>query len=449
MRPSSIFGVCVAGLAIVVGVVVVRVPMGRAMPAAPATSGATATPTTPTTPALTATQLRELDIAFWARRAASDTLGAEDRVHLAALLLGRARETGDYGDYLRADTVARAALRIRPTNNAKGQVLLASALMAQHRFDDAYQLAVQIDTMNPGVPNYAALRGEVALETGRYDEARRLFDAARGGSEEGSVAARMARFEEIEGRTASARWLIARAVKGAESNANLPAEQVAWYRLRLGDFDLRHGRLAAADSMLRAGLASAPNDYRLLGTMARLEWMRGRWQASADFGERAVANVLDPATLAVLSDDYRALGDTARAEQFAAAMRASVMSQTGPLHRAWSLFLLDHGRDRAGVLARAREELHSRRDIYGYDVLAWALHASGRDAEAWTAAQRALAEGTEDATLHYHAGVIADALGRRDDARMHLARALAVNASFHPVQAVDAKARLAKLETAR
>ena len=169
--------------------------------------------------------------------------------------------------------------------------------------------------------------------------------------------------------------------------------------------------------------------------------MRGRWRTSAGWGERAVTVTLDPQTLALLSDDYAALGDSARAREWADAMRGAVLAQTGPLHRAWSLFLLDHGRDARGVLVRSRRELKERHDVYGWDVEAWALHALGRDAEAWDAAERALAQGTEDATLEYHAGVIAQSLGRAD-ATAHLVRALTINPSFHPAQAADARRRL-------
>jgi tetratricopeptide (TPR) repeat protein len=393
-------------------------------------------------------ELRDLDIAFWARRIGEDPTGAEDRMRLAALLLQRARETGSYGDVLRADTVARAAMRARPQRSGRAAVLLASSLMAQHRFADAYAVARRADESSPGIPGYQALRGEVALELGRYDEARTLFEGvlAAGGAVDASVAARVARWEEITGRSDRARVRLAAAVRAAVAESDAAAEQRAWFRLRLADHDLRHGRLAIADSLLRAALVDAPNDYRVLGTLARLEWMRGQWAASAQWGERAIGVTLDPATLGTLSDDYAALGDTARAAQLADAMCAAVLAQTGPLHRAWSLFLLDRGEDRRGVLARARRELRDRRDVYGWDVEAWALHAVGRDAEAWDASRTALAQGTEDATLEYHAGVIAAAIGRDDDARAHLARALAINPHFHPRQADDARRRLARVE---
>ncbi len=101
--------------------------------------------------------------------------------------------------------------------------------------------------------------------------------------------------------------------------------------------------------------------------------------------------------------------------------------QATAYHRAWSLFLLDHHRSVNEVLAKAQEELHTRKDIYGYDVVAWALHACGRDAEAREMMTHALALGTQDAMLFYHASMIDRALGRIDVATGELAHARALN----------------------
>ena len=60
-----------------------------------------------------------------------------------------------------------------------------------------------------------------------------------------------------------------------------------------------------------------------------------------------------------------------------------------------------------------------RADVYGHDALAWALFKAGRLTEADAAAAEALRLGTPDGRFHYHAGLIADALGA------HRARAAA------------------------
>lgn len=225
----------------------------------------------------------------------------------------------------------------------------------------------------------------------------------------------------------------------------MPAEQLAWFQLRLGDLALRSGRLDEAESELLAGLATMPTDYRLLGALARLELVRGRPDRAIEYGERAVARTLDPGTLGTLHDAHAMLGDPTGAEQYAHAMALAVLNQPAPLHRTWSMFLLDHGRAVDTVLARAREEIATRRDVYGWDLLGWALHRAGHHAEARQAMREALALGTRDASLEYHAGMIALAVGDSAEARGRLERALAINPHWHHTQPAMARAVLKSL----
>ena len=162
-------------------------------------------------------------------------------------------------------------------------------------------------------------------------------------------------------------------------------------------------------------------------------------------GEAASAATLDPATLGTLSDAYAALGDTAKAEEYSRTLEVVVLNQPGAYHRAWSLFLLDHDRHVSHVASKIRAELRTRRDIYGYDLLAWSLHKQKRDADAAAAMSIALGQGTQDAMLFYHAGMIEMALGRIDSARAHLALALRINPYFEPFEPGRARAALATL----
>src|SRR5262249_60200982 len=96
----------------------------------------------------------------------------------------------------------------------------------------------------------------------------------------------------------------------------------------------------------------------------------------------------------------------------------------------------------ADALRRAREDAARRGDVSGDDVLAWTLYKNGHAAEAKRASTRALRLGTEDAAFHYHAGMIARALGQPRAASRHLARALALDPSFDVRQAPMARAAL-------
>ena len=93
----------------------------------------------------------------------------------------------------------------------------------------------------------------------------------------------------------------------------------------------------------------------------------------------------------------------------------------------------------------AESELAVRKDVYGYDAYAWALLAAGRVADAHAAADQALAAGTRDARMLYHAGMIALADGRPADAKTYLSDALALDPGFDPLGATRARDALATI----
>src|SRR3989454_12515475 len=133
-------------------------------------------------------------------------------------------------------------------------MMLASALLGQPGSAEAGATGRARIARAPGVPVHQALLGEIALELGRYREARTLFDALWPARHELAVAPRLARWAELTGRTDLARRLLERALADAKTRRDLPPEQVAWFQLRVGDLALRTGRLAEADFALRAGV---------------------------------------------------------------------------------------------------------------------------------------------------------------------------------------------------
>jgi tetratricopeptide (TPR) repeat protein len=386
-------------------------------------------------------EVRTKDIAFYETRAARDPESAGDRAQLAALYFQRARETSDFHDYVRAEESARSALALRTQHNGAAFAVLASTLLAQHRFVEAREFARRLVASDPDVDAFRAMLGETCLELGDYAGAQEAFASIRGQRRAAlAVAPRLARWAEIRGDTAQARNLLRWARARADSAAELPREQRAWFHLRLGELDLRQGRPGRAEREFRAGLAVLPNDHRLLAAMARLAAGRHEWRDAIRYGDSSVAITLDPATLGIVADAYAALGDTAKAAEYVRTMEVAVGQQPGAYHRAWSLFLLDHDRQGTQVLEAAEAELAARRDIYGYDLLAWALYKQGRPLEARRAMANALAQGTQDAMLFFHAGMIERAAGNAAAARDFLSRALAVAPAFDPSAASIAQA---------
>ena len=402
----------------------------------------------PVVPLKTESEIRDLDIEYFAQRARRDPSGALDLAHLSALYLARGRESGDPRDAILAEDAARQSIRNRKERNGAATQVLETALLAQHRFGEALPLAIAARNSEPDNASLRAALGDIQMEMGLYDSARVSFAGVHAAFGDPAVAPRLARWAEIEGQPDKARHLLHAALATVRKLPEVPREQLAWYWLRIGDVELRTGHPLAADSAYRAGLAVHPDDYRLLAAIAHSALVQQNWKRAITFGERAIAVTLDPATLGILSDAYAALGDSVKSADYAHVLDVAVLKQPGAYHRAWSLFLLDHDRHVSTVARKIEQELRTRKDVYAYDLLAWSLHKQGRDVQAAAAMQLALKEGTQDAQLLYHAGMIEHALGHADIARTQLTRALAINPYFHPMQPAMARATLASLPPA-
>ncbi|MFN8570626.1 MAG: hypothetical protein U0132_01140 [Gemmatimonadaceae bacterium] len=375
-------------------------------------------------------KVRDDDIAFYERRLTEDPQSAMDRSRLALLLLARARETGSVTDIDRAEHLCQESLQLRESHNAGTYSILASARLAKHDFIGARTAAERLVDSDPESPTARALLGEVQLELGNYQAASEIFTQLESHTSELSVASRLVRWYELTGHLDRARTLARYVARRALDEGNLSREQVAWFQMRAGDLAVKRGDLSAADTAYQTGLSIFPDDYRILAAQARVAAARHDWRSAIAKGEAATAIQLDPATLGLLADAWRALGDSAQGASYEKAMTTSALTQPGAIHRAWGLYLLDHRRRVDEVLVRLRRELRTRHDVYGYDLLAWGLHRQGDDRQAWQAMQRALAQGTEDAQLAYHAAVIARTLGKATDAAQQVRQMAAWNPSY-------------------
>ncbi|MEO7999100.1 MAG: tetratricopeptide repeat protein [Gemmatimonadaceae bacterium] len=354
--------------------------------------------------------VRDEQIAVWKQALAADSVSALAMGQLAALYMQRAREGGSYDDYGRAEEYARKSMGTRMQRNGRTVVTLVSVLLAQHRFTEARDVARDLVKRESDIPEYRSLLGEVSMEVGDYATASRMFDSLWTERAHLSNAPRLARWLELNNHTREARRILADARNEALTRRDVTKETQAWFELRLGDFDLRAGRPRAAEESFRAGLKIEPNDPRLLAAMARLSSGNQDYRDAIEWGERAIGEQLDPATLGIVGDAYAAIGDTAKATEYFHTLEVAVTAQPGAYHRAWSLYLLDHDLRVREVLEKAQEELQQRKDIYGYDLVAWALYKSGRPVEAEAMMKQAMQLNTPDPLLVQHQAAIARSL---------------------------------------
>jgi tetratricopeptide (TPR) repeat protein len=349
---------------------------------------------------------RGQEIAFYERRLREDPHSALDMGQLAALLMDEGRMNGDERTFSQAEALARKSLGERTQRNGRSAALLTSALLAQHRFAEADSIARDLVHAEPEHPAYRALVAETAMELGDYDHAIRHLGAIRVRREDLGIAPRFARWSELTGRPGEARRILQRARDDAKLRGDLTGEQRAWFSLRLADMELRHGNLRSAESAISDGLRESPGDWRLILARARLESARTHWGQVIASAEEVLTRVSSPDALALLATAHRELGHDSDAKAFEVALEQVALSKPGVVHRSWATALLDSRRDDATLISMAAADTLVRHDIHTLDLLAWALYRFGRAREALPIMRRAMALGSTEASLRYHAAMI-------------------------------------------
>jgi tetratricopeptide (TPR) repeat protein len=292
--------------------------------------------------------------------------------------------------------------------------------------------------------------GDATLELGDLDGAAAAYDRLQAAADSSAARVRLGRLAFIEGRTKDA-LADSKAALRLAIDEGLAGNALAWYRYQLGELSLATGDRAAAAAAFDAALADDPHFYLARGGRARIAAADGRLDDAIADLDAAVAAVPLPDLLARRADLYDlrgAVGDARRATDD----RATILligqlsgEAAGVYDRTLSLYLATTGIDVAKALRLAQAEIAIRKDVYGYDALGWALLANGRAAEADAALTQALAVGTKDARLDYHAGMAAAAVGDRERARRLLEAALALDPTFDPTSVARARATLEDL----
>ena len=185
---------------------------------------------------------------------------------------------------------------------------------------------------------------------------------------------------------------------------------LGFYHVTLGETLIATGDASGARAAFEAALAARPDLPAALVGLAKLDAAAGDASAAIARLDTAIAAIPLPDSLARRADLLAirgGAGDARRAEADRSTVEAiaQLAGEAGSVYdRGLSLYLSDHALEPARAVALARDELVVRRDVYGYDALAWALFNAGDPVAADAPMASALAVGTRDARLWVHAG---------------------------------------------
>ena len=370
--------------------------------------------------------------------------GAHYRLADAYVL--KARESGDPAFLDLAERSLRRVLELAP-EHAGAIRHLAYVHSARHEFAEAEREARRAIALVPADGDAWGILGDALLELGRYDEAGAAYRAM---AERGAglpALARLSGLKSLMGDPDGAIIDLERAVEAGLASGQ-PRESVAWARCQLGADRFGLGNLGGAESDFSAALTLLPGYHRALAGLAQVRAAQGRDSEAVDLYRRALVVIPLPEYAAALGDLYTRMGRSADAHrQYELVQYVARLGAPRPAlyNRELVYFYADHGVELDRALELARRELAARPAIGAHDALAWTLLQLGQAEEARAAMDRALALGTRDARLYFHAGMIYRRLGDAARAREYLGRALATNPHFHPLQAETARHALAEL----
>ena len=385
------------------------------------------------------------NIAFWSQKLtahANDFVAAEK---LGESEIELARATGDLSAYVAAGQAFDTALALYP-DMAAARAFKGVVLVSLHRFDEARTLATAILAETPDDPTSLATLGDASLELGDVVAARTAYERLGVLAPGAAASVRLGHLAFIAGDPTTAVRFAKAAVKQSDEDEDAIGERAGFYRYQLADTLIATGDRKGAERAYRDAIVHDPRSFLAHAGLGRALAADGRLDPAIREFSAAIAIIPQPDMLARRSDLYQlrhAPGDAklAQEDRNTVIAIAQLASATGNVYdRTLSLYLANHGLETARSVELATKELEVRKDVYGYDTLAWALLADGRAGAADAAIQTALAFGTKDAKILYHAGMIGLALGDDARAKAQLRAALDLDPSFDALQAERARA---------
>jgi len=358
---------------------------------------------------------------------ASDPDNAEPFNQLAMALARRARETADPVKYDEAQAALAQSFHLAP-DNFEGLKIRAWLLLGKHEFGPALELAKRLNDRVADDPMVYGLLTDAHTELGNYREAEEaaqwMLDLGRS-SVPGLT--RAAYLRELFGDIEGAVELMSSAYRRIDP---VESEERAWVLTQLAHLYLLTGKLEEADGLLEEALRLFPGYHYALANRAKVCIGQGRHTEAADLLRQRYQAAPHPENLFDLAVALeRASRNEEAREAFAdfENQARAEMSSWDNANSQLTFYYADHAGKPAEALRVAGLEMERRRDVYTLDAYAWALHASGQNADARKHIETALGVGVRDPKLLYHAGVIALGAGDEESAGRYLRQSLSTN----------------------
>jgi tetratricopeptide (TPR) repeat protein len=358
---------------------------------------------------------------------------------LGRLFISKARVSHDPGFYTLAEKCA-VVLESQKDGEMEALLLRGHSFLALHKFREAESVARELLKLNDGMLEHALL-GDALLEQGRLAEVIPVYQAMIDAKPCLPSYSRVAHLRWLKGDLDGAIEIIQEAIT---CGSYRDPEPMAWVTTRLALYLLQDGKSELALQVANRAETILPNAPPTLLARGRILLAQGRTQEAVEpLRQAARLNPL-PEYLWLLADALQATGQTEAAAQIETELQRTG-AQLDP--RTFALYLATRRLQPEKALQFAAEELTQRADVHSHDALAWAFFALGNKEKATHHGELALREGTADARIFLHAGMILQASGKAEQASSLLQKARSLQQMLYPSEQAELTRSLAALAT--
>jgi tetratricopeptide (TPR) repeat protein len=335
-----------------------------------------------------------------------------------------AEDTGDLHQIERAESAVYHALLIDSTYTPSVNQL-SKILSAQHRFEDV--LYVQNWSIIQDLKNAESwgILGDAFMDLGKYRSADSCYHMMRTLDPGFHSLVRIARRTVIIGEYDEAVHHFRMGIDSAEAfgdssgvGSNEWIRDLADAHVRLGMLYLSHGEIDSAREQAAASLGVLPGYVPAHCLEAEVLRIDRKFGASRHIYAKLIEGSTDPRLKSAFARVYADQRQPHRVKPLVrqTAEEYEALFDTFPdiVRRDYVEFLLEWNLDLERALSLAVTESKRRRDVFTYDVLAWAYYKNGKYDFAWSSIGFALRKGTRHPRILYHAAVIAKAAGKTD-----------------------------------
>jgi tetratricopeptide (TPR) repeat protein len=352
----------------------------------------------------------------------------DSHINLANAYLQKVREIGDPSLYTKTEDLLDQAQKL-DGHSPELFATRGTLALARHDFQAALEYGKRALALDPESARYHGIVGDAQIELGMYDEAIQSYQEMVDRRPDFASFSRVAYARELYGDPEGA----IEAMEFALQAGSGTPENVAWAHVQLGNLWFSLGKLEEAQKAYGLSTRTVGAYAPALAGQAKVAAAKGDFEQAATLYRQAFNRMPLPEYAIALSDVYAEMGVRKKAEgQYKLVQSMDKLLRANGVNTDLeiALFYADHGMNLRTSLEKARAVYDERPSIHAADALAWTLYKAGNYKEAQKYSSEALKLGTRDPLKLFHAGMIAKALGQREQARKYLQQAVDLNPHF-------------------